>query len=75
MTILERTKATIRRLVRLMKTTNHEEANRNLLYMAYGVVELADDLLWDAHEYEQRKQLEKWWEEVKPLFERVAWGE
>lgn len=74
MTILERTKATVERFIRMMDTTNHKEVKHNILYMAYGAVELADDLLWDAHAYEQRKQLESWWEEVKPSLEDMVWG-
>ena len=74
MTILERTQATVGRFVRLMDTTEHKETKRNFLYMAYGAVELADDLLWDAHEHEQRKQLETWWEEIKPALEDMVWG-
>lgn len=74
MTILERTRATVNRLVRIMDTTEHKDVKHNILYMAYGAVELADDMLWDAHEFEQRKQLETWWEEVKPALEDLVWG-
>ena len=59
MTILERTQATVGRFVRLMDTTEHKETKRNFLYMAYGAVELADDLLW---------------EEIKPALEDMVWG-
>lgn len=74
MTILERTQATVERFIRMMDTTSHKEVKHNIMYMAYGAVELADDLLWDAHDHEQRKQLEAWWEEVKPSLEDMIWG-
>lgn len=74
MTILERTQATVERFIKITQITDRKGVKHNTLLMAYGAVELADDLLWDAHDFEQKKQLEAWWKEVEPILKAAVWG-
>lgn len=75
MTIIERTQKTVARFRTCMENTENKKVRENFLYLAYGAVELTDDLLWDAHELAELNKLRDWWAEEKRELEALVWGD
>jgi F0F1-type ATP synthase membrane subunit b/b' len=74
MNILETTKRTIARFRKDIERTEYQALKDLYVSYAYGAVELANDLLWAAHQHEDAKRLAEWWEAEEKEFEALAWG-
>jgi hypothetical protein len=74
MNILERTQTTVTRFRRNIEQAKYKEMKSNFMFLAYGAVELANDMLWDAHQYDEIRKLAEWWETEQKEIKALVWG-